>query len=347
MYKNIYLERKVKKLIPLGFYCIINTTMSTTHFNFEHMNLVPRKCIVDSRSECDTSVHLGKFHWKLPVVPANMECVINEDIAERLAKASYFYVLHRFNVDVVAFAQRMKSQGLPISISLGVNEDSYLLLQKLTVEMLKPDYITIDIAHGHSVKMERMLKWIKTTFVCPPFIIAGNVSTADAVRDLETWGANAIKVGIGPGSACTTYNATGFGSRGVQASIIADCAKAVDHAVIIADGGIQNPGDIAKSLALGAHMVMIGGMFSALADSPGNVVIGTDGRTYKEFWGSASAHATGKTGRIEGTKKLMLMNTKTIMDEMNFLTECLQSAISYGGGKTVECFREVQWISRV
>jgi GMP reductase len=318
--------------------------MANKQFNFEHMNLVPRKCIVESRAECDPSVQFGKFTWKLPVVPANMECVINEEIAERLAKAGYFYVLHRFNINEIEFAKNMKSQGLPISISLGVNEDSYTLLKKMVIDLVKPDYITIDIAHGHSIKMERMLKWIKCQFVHPPFIIAGNVSTPEAVRDLEAWGADAIKVGIGPGSACTTYTATGFGSRGAQASIIADCKAAATKAVIVADGGIQNPGDIAKSLALGASMVMIGGMFSALADSPGNVVIGTDGRQYKEFWGSASAHATGKTGRIEGTKKLMLMNTKTIADEMDFLTECLQSAISYGGGKTLACFKDVRFI---
>ena len=317
--------------------------MAMQDFNFEHINLVPRKCIVESRSECDPSVDFGNYCWKLPVIPANMECVINETIAERLANAGYFYILHRFSVDTIAFANRMKFLNLPISISLGVNEDSYILLQEMANKGLMPDYVTIDIAHGHSVKMERMLKWIKQ-FLHPPFIIAGNVSTREAVQDLESWGANAIKVGIGPGSACTTYTATGFGSRGAQASIIADCAIVANKAVIIADGGIQNPGDIAKSLALGAKMVMIGGMFSALADSPGNVVIGTDGRTYKEFWGSASAHATGKTGRIEGTKKLMPMSNKTIMDMMNFLTECLQSAISYGGGKTLDCLYDVEWI---
>jgi GMP reductase len=196
--------------------------MANKQFNFEHMNLVPRKCIVESRAECDPSVQFGKFTWKLPVVPANMECVINEEIAERLAKAGYFYVLHRFNINELEFAKTMKSQGLPISISLGVNEDSYTLLKQMVIDLVKPDYITIDIAHGHSVKMERMLKWIKSQFVHPPFIIAGNVSTPEAVRDLEAWGADAIKVGIGPGSACTTYTATGFGSRGAQASIIAD-----------------------------------------------------------------------------------------------------------------------------
>ena len=190
-----------------------------------------------------------------------------------------------------------------------------------------PDYITIDIAHGHSIKMEKIIRWIKATFFySPPYIIAGNVSTPDAVRDLESWGADAIKVGIGPGSACTTYVATGFGSRGCQASIVEECAKAKlkNTTKIIADGGIKEPGDIAKALALGADLVMIGGMFSALNDSPGNTITGTDGRLYKEFWGSASAFQSGKQNRIEGTKKLMLMKHHSIMDEMNHITECLQ-----------------------
>jgi GMP reductase len=311
-------------------------------FDFQNINLVPRKCIVGSRSECNTETALGKFRFKLPVVPANMECVMNDAIAKNLAKAGYFYIHHRFNVDAVAFTKMMKKEGLCVSISLGVNEDAYEIMKTLTDSM--PDFVTIDIAHGHSVKMEKIIKWIKSTFPNPPFIIAGNVSTPEAVRDLMRWGADAIKVGIGPGSACTTYVATGFGSRGCQASIIRDCA--IENAIIIADGGIKEPGDIAKSLVLGAHMVMIGGMFSALSDSPGNTVTGTDGRLYKEFWGSASAFQSGKKNRIEGTKKLLLMKNTTILDEMVHITESLQSAISYGGGNDLECFGLVRYIIR-
>jgi GMP reductase len=311
-------------------------------FDFQNINLVPRKCIVDSRSECSTETVLGKFRFKLPVVPANMECVMNDTIAKKLAKAGYFYIHHRFNVDAVAFTKFMKQDGLCVSISLGVNHDAYDIMKSLADSM--PDFVTIDIAHGHSVKMEKIIKWIKSTFPNPPFIIAGNVSTPEAVRDLMAWGADAIKVGIGPGSACTTYVATGFGSRGCQASIIRDCAIA--GAVIIADGGIKEPGDIAKSLVMGAHMVMIGGMFSALSDSPGNTVTGTDGRLYKEFWGSASAFQSGKKNRIEGTKKLLLMKHTTILDEMVHITESLQSAISYGGGSDLSCFGLVRYIIR-
>ena len=312
-------------------------------FDFEDINLIPRKCIVGSRSECETKIHLGKHQFEMPIVPANMECVINDEIAIKLAKAGYFYIHHRFNTDVVEFANKMELLGLPISISIGVNDDAYEIMQSLYSKNLRPDFVTIDIAHGHSVKMEAMLKWIHKTFSDPPFIIAGNVSTAEGVKDLEKWGADAIKVGIGPGSACTTYNATGFGSRKVQASVIAECAKARINCHIIADGGIKDPGDIAKSLVLGAHMVMIGGMFSSLTDSPGSTVTGIDGQLYKEFWGSASAFQSGKNNRIEGTKKLLPLKSRSILEEMKHLQECLQSAISYGGGNDLDVFKHVSY----
>jgi GMP reductase len=316
----------------------------STIFDYNQMNLVPQKCIVDSRSQCDASVKIGGRRFALPIVPANMECVIDTALAIKLASAGCFYIMHRFGNETLKFSKTMKELGLPISISVGVGKDSYDILNELLENEIVPDYITIDIAHGHSLRVQTMISWIRARFDSA-YIIAGNVSTPEAVRDLEEWGAHAIKVGIGPGSACTTYNVTGFGSRGIQASVVGQCASVARHAMIIADGGIKDPGDIAKSLALGAGLVMIGGMFSALVDSPGNTVE-LDGRQYKEFWGSASVHATGKKDRIEGTKNLVLMKSRTVLDEMSYLTECLQSAISYAGGRDLSCFRGVRWIVR-
>jgi len=319
-------------------------------FDYVNINLIPRKCLVNSRSECNASTRFGKITFQLPVVPANMECVINDDIAIKLAQNNYFYIQHRFDIDPIFFSKKMRGLILPVSISLGVNEDSYKIVDELFSQDLIPDYITIDIAHGHSQKMEKIIKYIRSKQTekeqTRPFIIAGNVSTEEGTRDLESWGADAIKVGIGPGAACTTYTATGFGSRGCQASVVRVCslARKSPNTKIIADGGIKEPGDIAKSLVLGADMVMIGGLFSALVDSPGQIVTGTDGRLYKEFWGSASAFQSGKKNRIEGTKKLMLMKNHSILDEMNYLKECLQSAISYGGGSSLCCFKDVKFI---
>ena len=316
-------------------------------FDFQDINLIPRKCIVESRNDCSTDFIMGGHTFNLPVVPANMECVINDEVAIKLAQAGYFYIHNRFTTNVLQFSRTMKALKLPISISIGVNEDAYEIMRSLKVSGIVPDFVTIDIAHGHSVKMEKMLLWIGETFAdSKPFVIAGNVSTPESVCDLENWGADAIKVGIGPGSACTTFNATGFGSRNIQASVVEQCFKAKQKpsTMIVADGGIKDPGDISKSLVLGADLVMIGGMFSALTDSPGATVRGTDGQMYKEFWGSASVFQSGKKNRIEGTKKLLPLKSRSILEEMEYIKECLQSAISYGGGKDLSCLKDVKYI---
>jgi GMP reductase len=315
-------------------------------FDFEHINLVPRKCIVESRKECDTSIQIGKYTFKVPVIPANMECVINEELAEKLAKNGYFYIMHRFDIDVVQFVRSMKEKKLYASISIGVNDDAYELLNIFRKEDLIPEFITIDIAHGHAIKMETMLQWIRSIPEFKDvFVIAGNVGTASAVRDLEAWGANAIKIGIGPGAACTTYHSTGFGTRGIHLSAVHECAKAKvkPETMIIADGGIKEAGDIAKAIVLEADMVMVGGMFSGMKDSPGNI-IEINGKLYKEYWGSASSFQSGKANRIEGIKKTIPMNDRTILDQMVYIEECLQSAISYGGCKKIGDIHIVDYI---
>ncbi len=167
-------------------------------FDFNDINLIPKKCIVNSRSECDTSLEFGNFKFKMPIVPANMECIINEELAIKLASNGYFYIMHRFDIDQVKFISKMKSLKLISSISIGVNKDSFLLIDELKNKNIIPDFITIDIAHGHSIKMETMLKYIKENLP-ESFIIAGNVSSSEGVKDLDDWGADAIKVGIGPG----------------------------------------------------------------------------------------------------------------------------------------------------
>jgi GMP reductase len=310
-------------------------------FEFEDINLLPKLCVVNSRSECDTSVTFGGKKFKLPVVPANMQSVIDEALAVKLAQKGYFYILHRFDIDVVSFISKMKEMNLITSISIGVNEDSYELLNQIIEKNLIPDFIIIDIAHGYSIKMKSMLKFIKSKNI-KSFIIAGNISTKEAVKDLTKWGADALKVGISPGSACTTWPTTGFGSKNCQASTILECSKE-SKIPIIADGGIRTPSDITKALVLGADMVMIGGMLSGFEDSPGHL-IEIDGKQKKEFWGSASQFQSGKTNRIEGKKILIDYKDHSIIDYMKYLEECLQSSISYGGGTKIEDLKSVKWI---
>lgn len=310
-------------------------------FDYKEINLLPKLCVVRSRSECDTSINFGGNKFKLPIVPANMESVIDEALAIKLAQSGYFYILHRFNVDVIKFITKMKKMNLITSISIGVNDESYHLIEDLIEKDLIPDYITIDIAHGHSIKMKEILEFIKSKDI-KSFIIAGNISTPDAARDLSDWGADCAKVGIGPGKACTTWHSTGFGSRNCQASAVLKCSM-ISDIPIMADGGIRNPADITKSLVLGASMVMVGGMLSGFKDSPGDLV-SVDGVDKKEFWGSASQYQSGKTNRIEGKKILIQYKDRSMFTELKHLEECLQSSISYGGGKDLECLKSVKWI---
>ena len=309
-------------------------------FDFDDINLIPRYSTVDTRQECDTSVRIGEHKFNNPIIPANMESVINEELAKKLAKSGYFYVMHRFNIDTKQFIINMRKEKLITSISIGVNQDSYDLMDDLIKSNLMPDYITIDIAHGHCKKMKRMLRFLQENLI-DSFVIAGNVASVDATVDLDKWGADAIKVGVSPGSVCTTFPITGFGSRNIQASVVNECAS-VTKKMVICDGGIKTPADITKAIVMGASLVMIGGMLSAFLDSPGKTVEIEDVK-YKEFYGSASARQ-GNKNRIEGSVKLNKMKNNTMVEYMEYLTECLQSSISYGGGKTLTDLKSVKWI---
>ena len=314
-------------------------------FDYEDINLIPKKCIVGSRSECDTKVKIGNHTFNLPVVPANMECVINDELAIKFAQNGFFYIHHRFSSgdwveDRISFVKKVKELGLFSSVSVGVNEDSYEFIDRCLAECLELDYVTIDVAHGHSDKVRLMIEYIKYR-MSETFVIAGNVSTKEGVEDLTNWGADACKVGIGSGKSCTTWNKTGFGSRNCQASTIYECSKN-KKIFIIADGGIQHPADITKSIVLGADMVMIGGMLTGFADSQGEVVE-IDGGQYKEYWGSASQFQSGKKSRIEGKKTLVEFKNKSIFDELNHIEESLQSSISYGGGNKLKNLKKVKF----
>ncbi|MDN6690371.1 MAG: GMP reductase, partial [Lactococcus sp.] len=257
-------------------------------FDYEDIQLVPNKCIINSRSEADTSVKLGAHTFKLPVVPANMQTIIDEPIAEYLAKNGYFYVMHRFDEAArLPFIKKMQAQGLIASISVGVKDYEYAFIDELKAQDAIPEFITIDIAHGHSDSVIRMIKYIKE-IIPESFVIAGNVGTPEGVRELENAGADATKVGIGPGKVCITKVKTGFGTGGWQLAALRWCAKAA-RKPIIADGGIRTHGDIAKSIRFGASFVMIGSLFAGHEESPGKTIT-KDGNLYKEYFGSASEY---------------------------------------------------------
>lgn len=310
-------------------------------FDYEDIQLIPNKCIVKSRSECDTSVKLGNRTFEMPVVPANMQTIIDEPLAIWLAEHNYFYVMHRFNEERrYGFIQDMNQRGLYASISVGVKDDEYDFVRRFAEENVIPDYITIDIAHGHSEQVIRMIKHIKE-FLPSTFVIAGNVGTPEAVRELENAGADATKVGIGPGKVCITKLKTGFGTGGWQLSALSWCAKAA-RKPLIADGGIRDHGDIAKSIRFGATMCMVGSLFAGHEESPGET-IDIDGVAFKEYFGSASQFQKGEHKNVEG-KRILIEHKGKIEDTLREMQQDLQSSISYAGGRDLEAIRKVDYV---
>lgn len=310
-------------------------------FDYEDIQLIPAKSTVRSRSECDTSVTLGKRTFQMPVVPANMQTVLDEELSIWLAENDYFYIMHRFDEEARrSFVEMMHGRGLFASISLGVKTEEYGFVEELAKDSLVPEYITIDVAHGHSDLVIDMIRHVKT-HMPETFLIAGNVGTPEAVRELENAGADATKVGIGPGKVCTTKLKTGFGTGGWQLAALSHCSKAA-RKPLIADGGIRTHGDIAKSIRFGASMVMIGSLFAGHDQSPGKMVE-IDGRTYKEYFGSASAHQKGERKNVEG-KKILTDYKGDIADTLLEMKQDLQSSISYAGGNDVESLRKVDYV---
>jgi GMP reductase len=309
-------------------------------FDYDNVLLLPRKCRVKSRSECDASVPFGPHRFKLPVVPANMKTVVDEPITQWLAANGYFYVMHRFDLDNLAYARRMRDKGLIVSISVGVKPQDHEAVDRLAASGVGADYITIDIAHGHADTVKDTIAHIKKKLP-NTFVIAGNVGTPEAVIDLENWGADATKVGIGPGKVCITKLKTGFGTGGWQLSALKWCSR-VATKPIIADGGIRDHGDIAKSVRFGASMVMIGSLFAGHEESPGQTVE-VDGRLYKEYYGSASDFNKGEYKHVEGKRILEPIKGK-LADTLREMQEDVQSSISYAGGLKLADLKRVNYV---
>jgi len=301
-----------------------------TELNYDDIYLYPCRSIVNSRSECNTSVVLGNHSFAMPVYPSNMKSIVDSNTCRFMAEHGWFYTMHRFNVDMNKFVSSMQKDGLIASISIGVKSESYKDLEKLKYDNLYPEYITLDVANAWSDVGQRMCKYIKENFPTS-FLIVGNVATGEACEELKLWGADAIKVGIAAGHVCITKNKTGF--HRPMISTIRECVSAINIPVI-ADGGITTHGDIAKAIACGAHMVMAGKLFSGYDESAGSVIEISD-KQYKEYYGSASEFNKIEAKNIEG-KRVLVDYKGSMIKLLDELKEDLQSSISYAGGKNLE-----------
>ena len=260
--------------------------------DYKDVYIVPQYSEIDSRSKVDLSVELtDKCTLQVPVISANMDTVTGWRMAVAMYKAGAIGALHRFMTieDNILQYSMVRAQNTDCFVSIGVNRDSQERAIKL-YEMGARLFI-IDIAHGHSKLMKDMLGWLRATLPSV-FIVAGNVATYRGTMDLAIWGADAIKVGIGPGAVCLTKNVTGvtvpqFGAIEETADAAEDYTSLYRQPIhVIADGGIREYGDVAKAIGAGASMVMAGGLFSGTDEAPGDLI---DGK--KVYRGMASRGA--------------------------------------------------------
>ena len=246
-----------------------------------------------------------------------------------------------------------KQQRLVVAAAVGINGDVRGKAEALIAAGV--DLLVIDTAHGHQEKMIETLRLIKGLNPQIP-IVAGNVVTADGVRDLVEAGADIVKVGVGPGAMCTTRMQTGVGRP--QFSAVMECADQARKLGknIWADGGVRHPRDVALALAAGASSVMIGSWFAGTYESPGDLRIDSEGRRYKESFGMASARAvaarTAQEDTFERARKAIyeegISSSRMYLDPANPGVEDLidqiisgvRSACTYAGAKNLEEFAE-------
>lgn len=304
---------------------------------FNDVLLVPQRSDVRSRREPELRTRLTKtLFLDKPFISANMDTVTESPMAIAMSMQGGLGILHRFMsiTDQVREVEKLKDSGAKIlSASIGVNQDFQDRTRALVAAGV--NVMTIDIAHGHSVAMFETLKWLKDTF--PEVqVIAGNVATPQACVDLIEAGADAIKVGIGPGSMCTTRVITGCGVP--QLTAIAMCAEVARerNVPVIADGGIKTSGDVVKALAAGAEAVMLGSILSGTLETPGEIRHGK-----KEYRGMASKAAqVSWRGEVpagmapEGESRLVAIKGH-VSDVISELSGGLRSGMSYLNATTI------------
>lgn len=293
--------------------------------------------VVNSRSrDVNLSVKWGKLEFKHPIIPANMKTIMSPSMVFTVMASGGLAIMHRFLPleEQLEIAQTASSLfgGRSFAASIGVKDIDFNNVAKFIEAGVR--IFCIDIAHGDSKSCVDMIKRIKVAYP-EVFLIAGNVATGTGARRLWEAGANVVKVGVGPGSLCTTRIETGCGVPQLTALME---VSAVQKQMIslhqtkglniqfpfISDGGIKSAGDIVKALCF-ADMVMVGNVFAGCEEAPGQI-ISIDGRQYKEYVGSS----THKTNHIEGVAALVPVKGR-YKDILTKLLEGVTSGCSYQG----------------
>ena len=288
----------------------------------------------------------------IPFASAAMDTVTEAPMALAMAREGGIGVIHK-NMSAerqAAEVAKVKAEGLPVAAGVGITPDVLDRVKLLADAGV--DAVVLDSAHGHSKGVIDALKAIKTAF--PGLdVVVGNIATAAAAKDLIAAGADGLKVGIGPGSICTTRIVAGVGVP--QLTAIADVADvAGDSVPVIADGGLRYSGDVVKALAAGAHCVMCGSMFAGTDEAPGEVVE-VDGVKMKGYrgMGSIDAMQNGSADRYfqKGAKKLVPEGVVArvpykgpVADVLYQLTGGLRSGMGYCGAASLDALHKARFV---
>lgn len=308
---------------------------------FDDVLLIPRYSEIPSRANINlrTEVVRGVF-IKIPILSASMDTITEVDMAEAMDILGGVGIVHRyldFHEQVAHLSSfRLRRPDGIIGVAIGVVGDFLERAEGFSTHKLA-DFLVIDVAHGDHKLVLKALKVLKNSDKVTLPIMVGNVATADAAKRLESHGADAIKVGIGPGSVCTTRIEAGAGYP--QFSAVLECAEAVDIPVC-ADGGIRNSGDIVKALGAGASTVMCGRVLAGTLETPGESFT-KDGKKYKIIRGMASEEAKADNGmpnrNIEGVADLVPANGP-VSRIVGKLVDGIKSGLSYAGCNTIPAF---------
>ena len=260
---------------------------------FDDVTMAPKYSEV-LPSEVNTTTQLSKnLSIKIPLLSSAMDTVTESKMAIAMAKAGGIGVIHR-NLDIkkqIDEIKKVKKKNLLVGAAVGAGPLE--LRRAAAILKEKVDLIVVDTAHGHSKKVAEIINVIKKNKTKKTTLCAGNIATAEAAKFLIKLGVDIVKVGIGPGSICTTRLVAGIGVP--QLSAILEVKKGIKRykTKIISDGGIKYSGDIAKALSAGADAVMIGSLFAGSMETPGKL-IKKNGKLYKSFRGMGSVGAMNK-----------------------------------------------------
>jgi len=290
---------------------------------FDDVTLAPRYSEV-LPSDVDTKIILSKnLTLKIPILSSAMDTVTESKMAIAIAKAGGIGVIHR-NLDIkkqIYEINKVKKKNLIVGAAVGAGPKEIKRAEAILKE--KVDLIVVDTAHAHTKKVSEIIKKIKKKKSKHTTLCAGNIATAEAAKFLIKLGVDIIKVGIGPGSICTTRLVAGIGVP--QLSAILEVKKGTKNkkVSIISDGGIKFSGDIAKALAAGADAVMIGSLFAGTKETPGKL-IKKNGQLYKNFRGMGSVGAMNKGSAERYFQKIQ-------QDTSKYVPEGVEGLVKYKG----------------